>query len=201
MHTPDPTLGLMDRFTTAINAHNLDAVLALVTDDIVFESTSPPPDGTRYQGRAAVAQAWGELLASAPKARFAVEEQFSDGAEPPWCAGATTGARGTCAAWTSSGSETAASPKAWPTSRDNATAHRPSTPLSPSTQKAVRNPSPACPPASAAGVKPSQNRRLVSSDHGPRTSNSATRPAIGCSARSRHLHGNGQHRHCPVQRG
>jgi ketosteroid isomerase-like protein len=43
MHTPDPILGLMDRFTAAINAHDLDAVLALVTEDIVFESTSPPP--------------------------------------------------------------------------------------------------------------------------------------------------------------
>lgn len=43
MHAPDPILGLMDRFTAAINAHDLDAVLALVADDIVFESTSPPP--------------------------------------------------------------------------------------------------------------------------------------------------------------
>ena len=58
MHAPDPILGLMDRFTAAINVHDLDAVLALVTDDIVFESTSPPPDGTRYQGRAADAQVW-----------------------------------------------------------------------------------------------------------------------------------------------
>ena len=80
MHAPDPILGLMDRFTASINAHDLDAVLALVTDDIVFESTSPPPDGTRYQGRAAVAQVWGDLLAATPRARFAVEEQFSDGA-------------------------------------------------------------------------------------------------------------------------
>jgi hypothetical protein len=32
-------------------------------------------------------------------------------------------------------------------------------------------------------VKPSQNRRLVSSDHVPRTSNSATRPAIARSVR------------------
>jgi hypothetical protein len=45
-------------------------------------------------------------------------------------------------------------------------------------------PGPAGWPASTAGVKPSQNRRLVSSDHGPRTSNSATRLAIACSARS-----------------
>ena len=75
MQTPDPILGLMDRFTTAINAHDLDAVLALVTEDIVFESTSPPPDGARYQGRAAVAQVWADLLASTPSARFAVEDQ------------------------------------------------------------------------------------------------------------------------------
>ncbi len=79
MDTPDLVLGLMDRFTAALNAHDLDTVLTLVTDDIVFESTSPPPDGTRYQGRAAVAQVWGDLLASTPTARFAVEEQFSDG--------------------------------------------------------------------------------------------------------------------------
>jgi ketosteroid isomerase-like protein len=81
MRTSDPILSLMDRFTAAINAHDLDAVLALVAEDIVFESTSPAPDGARYEGRAAVAQVWGELLASAPKAQFAVEEQFSDGAE------------------------------------------------------------------------------------------------------------------------
>jgi ketosteroid isomerase-like protein len=81
MPTPDQILGLMDRFTAALNAHDLDAVLALVTDDIVFESTSPSPDGTRYQGRAAVAQAWGDMLVSTPRARFAVEEQFSDGVE------------------------------------------------------------------------------------------------------------------------
>ena len=81
MQTPDPILGLMDRFTAALNAHDLDAAIALVTDDIVFESTSPSPDGARYQGRAAVAQVWGDLLASTPKARFTVEEQFSDGSE------------------------------------------------------------------------------------------------------------------------
>jgi ketosteroid isomerase-like protein len=81
MQTPDPILGLMDRFTAALNAHDLDAAMALVTDDIVFESTSPSPDGARHQGHAAVAQVWGDLLASTPKARFTVEEQFSDGSE------------------------------------------------------------------------------------------------------------------------
>jgi ketosteroid isomerase-like protein len=79
MHTDDPVLDLMDRFTAALNSHDLDAVAALVTDDIVFEATSPPPDGTRYEGRDAVRRIWGEMLATTPQARFSVEEQFSDG--------------------------------------------------------------------------------------------------------------------------
>jgi len=79
MHTDDPVLDLMDRFTAALNSHDVDAVVALVTQDIVFESTSPPPDGTRYEGRDAVRQIWAEMLAATPQARFSVEEQFSDG--------------------------------------------------------------------------------------------------------------------------
>jgi hypothetical protein len=59
----------MDRFTAALNSHDRDAVAALVTDDIVFESTSPPPDGTRYEGRDAVLQIWAEMLAATPQAR------------------------------------------------------------------------------------------------------------------------------------
>jgi ketosteroid isomerase-like protein len=81
MDADDPVLDLVDRFTAALNSHDLDAVLALVADDIVFESTTPPPDGARYEGRDAVARVWGEMLVTTPQARFSVEEQFSDGSE------------------------------------------------------------------------------------------------------------------------
>jgi ketosteroid isomerase-like protein len=81
MRADDPVLDLMDRFTAALNSHDLDAVLALVTDDIVFESTSPPPDGARFEGQDAVRQVWGQMLAATPPARFSVEEQFSDGSQ------------------------------------------------------------------------------------------------------------------------
>jgi ketosteroid isomerase-like protein len=81
MQPADPVLDLVDRFTAAINSHDLDAVLGLVTDDIVFESTSPAPDGARYEGWDAVRQVWGEMLAATPQARFSVEEQFSDGSD------------------------------------------------------------------------------------------------------------------------
>jgi ketosteroid isomerase-like protein len=79
MHPDDPVLQVMDRFTAALNSHDLEAVAALVTGDVVFESTSPPPDGTRYEGRGAVLAVWGQMLAATPRARFSVEEQFSAG--------------------------------------------------------------------------------------------------------------------------
>jgi ketosteroid isomerase-like protein len=79
MPADDRVLDLMDRFTAALNGGDLDAVAALVTADIVFESTSPPPDGTRYQGREVVCRVWAQMLAATPAARFSVEEQFSAG--------------------------------------------------------------------------------------------------------------------------
>ena len=38
------------RFNAAFGAGDVDAALALVTDDIVFETTSPAPDGQRHRG-------------------------------------------------------------------------------------------------------------------------------------------------------
>ena len=79
MTTSNEILDLLDRFTAAINAHDLDQVMALVTNDIVFESTSPAPDGARYEGRDAVKAVWGDMLATTPQANFSIEEQFGVG--------------------------------------------------------------------------------------------------------------------------
>ena len=125
MHTDDPVLDLMDRFTVALNSHDLDAIVALVTDDIVFESTSPPPDGTRYEGGDAVRQIWGEMLAATPQAGFPSRSSSRAAQDAPSCADATTGRTGTCVAWILSGSEMASSPKAWPTSRANGASPQP----------------------------------------------------------------------------
>jgi len=81
MTTSNEILDLLDRFTAAINAHDLDQVMALVTNDIVFESTSPAPDGARYEGRDAVRAVWGDMLATTPQANFSIEEQFSVGTD------------------------------------------------------------------------------------------------------------------------
>ncbi|MDQ1437593.1 MAG: hypothetical protein QOK43_1222 [Acidimicrobiaceae bacterium] len=70
---------IVDAFNAAFNGQDLDAVMALMTDDAVFESTSPAPDGVRYEGQAAVRGAWSQLFADSPQARFTVEELWGDG--------------------------------------------------------------------------------------------------------------------------
>lgn len=43
-------LAVVEAFNAALNRHDVDAVMALMTDDCVFESTYPPPAGERYEG-------------------------------------------------------------------------------------------------------------------------------------------------------
>ena len=73
------TLSIIDRFNEAFNRHDVDAIMALMTDDVVFENTSPSPDGERYEGRAAVRGFWERLFASSPSAHFAAEDIFAGG--------------------------------------------------------------------------------------------------------------------------
>ena len=76
---PDDTRSVIDRFNDAFNTHDVDAVMALMTDDVVFESTGPGPDGERHEGAAAVRAAWEALFAASPTARFDTEEVFTAG--------------------------------------------------------------------------------------------------------------------------
>jgi uncharacterized protein (TIGR02246 family) len=80
---PDPvtaaTLATVQQFHDATNRHDVDGMMALMTDDVVFENTVPPPDGERRAGQAAVRAAWEALFAGAPRATFEVEEIFAAG--------------------------------------------------------------------------------------------------------------------------
>lgn len=73
----DP-LAIVDAFCAAWVAHDLDATMALVTEDCVFESTEPSPDGTRYEGRDALQAAWQPIFDDGD-ALFETEETFSMG--------------------------------------------------------------------------------------------------------------------------
>jgi uncharacterized protein (TIGR03086 family) len=73
-----PNHRTLARFNRAFGAADLDATLALVTDDIVFEATSPAPDGHRHEGRAAVRTAWSEVMGT-PGMTLTEEESFVSG--------------------------------------------------------------------------------------------------------------------------
>lgn len=73
------TLAAVERFNNALNRHDVDAVMAAMTADCVFENTWPPPDGERFEGQAAVRSFWEGMLRSSPDARFDAEEIIAAG--------------------------------------------------------------------------------------------------------------------------
>ena len=75
----EATLTTIERFNEAFNRHDVNAVMALMTDDCVFENTSPRPDGEHYEGQTAVRGFWERLFRSTPDARFTLEEIFAAG--------------------------------------------------------------------------------------------------------------------------
>ncbi len=78
--TADATTRLVvDHFNQAFNRHDPDALALLLTDDTVFEDTSPAPDGRRIEGKAAVVTFWREWFARNPGARFEAEEIIVSG--------------------------------------------------------------------------------------------------------------------------
>lgn len=72
--TSNATASIVRTFNNALNSHDLDSVMRLMTEDCIFENTFPSPDGTRHTGAVNVRIALGEFLASSPQARFEEEE-------------------------------------------------------------------------------------------------------------------------------
>jgi ketosteroid isomerase-like protein len=80
-HDPrsEATLAAVTAFNDALNQHDLDAAMALMTDDCVLDTTWPPPDGERIEGQAAVRAYWERMLRSSPDAHFETEEMVAAG--------------------------------------------------------------------------------------------------------------------------
>ena len=71
---PSSTLDTVTRFGDALNRGDVAAIAALLTDDTIFENTGPAPDGTRVEGRDAVAAHWARWIAANPGAHIGTEE-------------------------------------------------------------------------------------------------------------------------------
>lgn len=70
---------LVIAFNEAFNRHDVSAMMALMSDDCIFENTAPAPDGAVYVGKEAVTQFWRDFFQGSPQARIEIEEIFGLG--------------------------------------------------------------------------------------------------------------------------
>lgn len=70
---------LLERFNRALNDHDVEVMMALMSDRCVFENTWPPPDGERLVGQEAVAAFWRRLFDETPAANIRLEELVVSG--------------------------------------------------------------------------------------------------------------------------
>jgi ketosteroid isomerase-like protein len=71
------TLEAVRRFNEAFNRHDVDGVMAAMSEDCVFENTCPPPDGERHVGLVSVRKIWESFFSSSPDASFTTEDIFA----------------------------------------------------------------------------------------------------------------------------
>ncbi len=63
-------------FNEAFNRHDVPAMMQLMSEDCLFENTSPAPDGTTYSGKEAVTQFWQDFFHQSPQAHIEIEAIF-----------------------------------------------------------------------------------------------------------------------------
>ncbi len=68
------TVAVAQRWGEAVNRQDVDGVMALMSDDCVFDSSYPEPDGTRYVGQAAIRAVWEQFFRASPHSVFEPEE-------------------------------------------------------------------------------------------------------------------------------
>ena len=71
------TIEVINQFNDAFNRHDVQAVMALMTEDCIFENTYPSPDGERFEGQETVRHFWEEFFRSSPDAVFQSEEMIA----------------------------------------------------------------------------------------------------------------------------
>ena len=75
--TTHQTHQTIQHFHDAFNRHDVEQIMALMTEDCIFENTYPPPDGERLEGAAVVRAYWEQFFATSSQAHFVIEELFA----------------------------------------------------------------------------------------------------------------------------
>ena len=66
-------------FNEAFNRHDVTGIMKCLSDDCVFEDTSPAPDGIQYKGKEAINQFFENLFRETKEPRIEIEEIFGLG--------------------------------------------------------------------------------------------------------------------------
>jgi ketosteroid isomerase-like protein len=75
----ESTTRLVLEFNDAFNRHDVTHMMQLMSEDCVFENTTPFPDGTIYTGKEAVTQFWLDFFHNSPNAQIEIEDIFGLG--------------------------------------------------------------------------------------------------------------------------
>jgi ketosteroid isomerase-like protein len=86
MNDQSDAAAVVAAFGAAWAAHDLDTALTMITDDCVFDSTGPAPDGVQHKGRDEIRAAWQPIFDDTAS-RFEVEESIAcgDRVVERWC--------------------------------------------------------------------------------------------------------------------
>lgn len=79
MSTVGPSPDLVQAFSDAFFRGDTSALRGMVTDDVAFETTSPAPDGQRFEGAEAVLDVWSDIVRGTVDPTFTEEESFVAG--------------------------------------------------------------------------------------------------------------------------
>ncbi len=74
-----PNHAVLAGFSAAFGSGDVDAIMAQMTDDCLFESTGPAPDGQRHEGQAAVRAVWEQFFDETTDPKFTDEETLVSG--------------------------------------------------------------------------------------------------------------------------
>ena len=75
-----PTMGILEGFADAFNAHDIDKILSYMTDDCIFEaSAGPDADGEKFVGKDAVRKAFEDVFKNFPDAHWSNPHHFISG--------------------------------------------------------------------------------------------------------------------------
>jgi predicted SnoaL-like aldol condensation-catalyzing enzyme len=67
------------KFNEAFNRHDVAGMMQLMSDNCIFENTTPAPDGTVYSGKEVITQFWQDFFRQSPQAHIEIEEIFGLG--------------------------------------------------------------------------------------------------------------------------